>query len=80
MAELSYQSAVESAREHRFPHEEALALEMFGVFLVENKQTRRGLKQLQMAAEKYRGWGSMKKVRDVEDLILITQATDSWKS
>lgn len=79
MAELLYQAAIESAHEHRFLHEEALALELFGAFLVENRQTQRGLEQLRMSADKYRRWGSMKKVRDVEDFILITQTTISWK-
>jgi len=69
MAELSYQSSILSAREHRYVQEEALALEIFGVFLVENKQIRRGLEQLEMAADKYHGWGSVKKVRDVKDFM-----------
>lgn len=75
MAELFYQAAVRSAREHRFLHEEALSLEVFGVYLVENKQLQKGMEQLKMAAEKYHKWGSMKKVRDVKDFMELVQTT-----
>jgi hypothetical protein len=70
-AEISFQSAIASAHNHRFYHEEALACEMYGIFLIENENIVKGIEQLQLAIDKYEQWGAMKKAADVQDLICI---------
>jgi len=82
MAELSYQASIVSARKHRFYHEEALACELYGIYLVENKMIAKGLEQLQNAREKYVKWGAMKKADDVKDFMdLASQTTNYlWKA
>lgn len=69
MAELYYQSSILSAREHRFCHEEALATELFGVYLVERKQIAKGLEQLHDAMNKYKQWKALKKADMVKEFI-----------
>lgn len=59
LAEISYQSAIISAHEHRFTHEESLAQELYGIYLVENKYVKRGLDQLKMAKNNYNQWGAL---------------------
>ena len=69
MAALSYQSSILSAREHKFYHEEALACELFGVYLVETKQIAKGLEQLNNAMNKYRQLKAFKKADMVKEFI-----------
>ena len=69
IAELYYQSSILSAREHRFYHEEALATELFGVYLVERKQIAKGLEQLHGAMNKYKQWKAFKKADMVKEFI-----------
>ena len=69
MAELAYQSSIISAREHKFIHEEALACELYGIFLANKQHTERGVEQLKLAQDKYMKWGALKKAKNVEDLI-----------
>mmetsp|Transcript_26892 Transcript_26892/g.57652 ORF Transcript_26892/g.57652 Transcript_26892/m.57652 type:complete len:1336 (+) Transcript_26892:116-4123(+) len=73
MAELSYQAAIVSAREHKFYHEEALACELYGIYLVENGNVLKGLDQLQLAIDKYKQWGATKKVDDVKNFVEACQ-------
>jgi hypothetical protein len=68
-AEFSFQSAIVSAHKHRFYHEEALACELYGIFLIENNNIAKGIEQLQSAIDKYVQWGATKKAADVQDLI-----------
>ena len=80
MAESSYEASILSAREHRFYQEEALALELYGVYLVETNRPKKGLEQLETAVTKYNHWGCTTKVRDVKDFIeCITATTSLWK-
>jgi hypothetical protein len=70
-ADISYRAAILSAQEHKFVHEEALALELYGIYLVENKQREKGLNQLENAMTKYKQWGALKKSQNVNDFIGI---------
>jgi len=69
MAELAYVSSITSARDHKFINEEAMANELFGIYLVENKKVDRGIEQLEMSYKKYMQWGAFNKARDVEAFI-----------
>ena len=69
MAELAYQSSIASAYDHKFIHEEALACELFAIYLVENKKVEKGLRQLQIAHDKYKQWGALKKAHAVKEFI-----------
>jgi len=69
LAEISFKAAIVSAHEHGFYHEEALAYELYGVFLIETNNLATGIEQLQFAIAKYVQWGAKKKVDDVKDLI-----------
>ena len=75
MAELAYQSSIVSAHDHKFIHEQALACELYGVFLVENKNVQGGMKQLQIAHDQYKQWGALKKVSDVIDLMTLVSSS-----
>ena len=48
---------------------QALAMELYGIFLVENKKVSRGLEMLQIATDKYKEWGATKKAQDVNDFV-----------
>jgi hypothetical protein len=69
LAEISFKAAIVSAHEHRFYHEEALACELYGVFLIETNNLVTGIEQLQLAIDKYVQWGAKKKADDVKDFI-----------
>jgi len=80
MAKFSYQAAIASACDHKFFHEEALANELYGIYLVENKMVLEGMKQLRMAMCKYKKWGAMKKADAVEDFTyLVNKSLNLWK-
>jgi len=68
-ADASYRASVKSAHDHKFLQEEALALELHGIFLIENNMVTEGLQQLQIARDKYIKWGAIKKAGAVEDFI-----------
>eukprot|EP00581_Thalassiosira_minuscula_P001914 CAMPEP_0183748936 /NCGR_PEP_ID=MMETSP0737-20130205/68026_1 /TAXON_ID=385413 /ORGANISM="Thalassiosira miniscula, Strain CCMP1093" /LENGTH=1365 /DNA_ID=CAMNT_0025984679 /DNA_START=116 /DNA_END=4210 /DNA_ORIENTATION=+ len=79
LAILSYQAAIESAREHKFYHEEGLGHELYGIYLIENEKIENGLSQLQLAIESYKKWGAIRKADDVKDFIeLIDQQVNFW--
>ena len=78
LAEISFKAAIASAHEHRFYHEEALACELYGIFLIETSNLASGIEQLQLAIDKYVHWGAKKKADDVKDFIVLsTQSIDS---
>lgn len=68
-AESFYEASIESARNHRFIQEEALACELYGVCCIENKMVDKGSKHLRVALEKYKQWGAMKKASELELFI-----------
>jgi len=80
-ADASYRASIKSARDHKFLHEEALALELYGIYLVENKMVAEGLRQLQMASETYTRWGAMRKAGAVNDFIDLVRRTTNlpWR-
>ena len=50
-------------------------MELYGIFLVENKKVSRGLEMLQIATDKYKEWGATKKAQDVDEFVdLISQS------
>ncbi len=69
LAENSFKAAIASAHEHGFYHEEALACELYGLFLIDTKNLVVGIEQLQSALHKYEKWGAKKKSQDVQFLI-----------
>lgn len=69
LAENSFKAAIVSANQHGFYHEEALACELYGLFLIDTKNLVVGIEQLQLAFEKYEQWGAKKKSEDVQNLI-----------
>ena len=72
LAENSFKAAIVSAHEHRFYHEEALACELYGIFLLDTKNIVAGVEQLRLAIDKYEQWGAKKKSDDVQNLISST--------
>jgi len=78
MAELSYQSAIVSATEHKFLHEAALSCELYGIYLIENKDVERGLEQLKRAVELFAQWGAMVKAKEL--MVFIETMIDAAKS
>jgi len=66
-ADASYRASIKSAHDHKFLHEEALGLELYGFFLVENKMAVEGMHQLQLAIDKYTEWGAIKKAGSVKE-------------
>ena len=69
LAETSFKASIVSAHEHGFHHEEALACELYGIFLIDTKNIVVGIEQLNLAIQKYMFWGAHNKVNDVKDLI-----------
>jgi hypothetical protein len=69
LAENSFKAAIASAHEHGFYHEEALACELYGLFLIDTKNLVVGIEQLQLALVTHDKWGAKEKSRDVQDLI-----------
>jgi predicted ATPase len=69
LAEQTYKASIQSAREHKFAHEEAMACELFGIFCVENNMFEEGTNQLNTALEKYKQWGAMGKVTKLQLII-----------
>lgn len=65
MATIDYQSAIASAREHKFYQEVALAHELYGIYLIETKNVAEGLEQLKLAIDHYLRVGSTKKAESV---------------
>ena len=79
MAEVSYQASIVSAHDHKFFHEEALACELYGIYLIENKMLSKGMKQLRKAMKKYKTWGAMKKADYVKDFMyLVNKHAKLW--
>ncbi|KAL7543123.1 hypothetical protein ACHAXR_012430 [Thalassiosira sp. AJA248-18] len=74
-AEDAYKASIESARDHKFIHEEALAHELFGIFCIENRIVDKGFEHLYIAVDKYKTWGAMKKAENLQhyiDMVYLT--------
>ena len=70
-AENAYIASIESAKDHKFMNEEAMANELFGIFCIENQMGDKGMKHLRIALDLYTQWGAMNKAADVEKLIVL---------
>jgi len=68
-AEASYLASIESARDHKLIHEEAMACELYGIFCVENRMVGKGSTQLRAALGKYEQWGATKKAAELRHFI-----------
>mmetsp|Transcript_13357 Transcript_13357/g.25522 ORF Transcript_13357/g.25522 Transcript_13357/m.25522 type:complete len:320 (+) Transcript_13357:3099-4058(+) len=81
MAEYAYMHSIHSACEHRFIMEEALAYELFGTYFLENKHVEKGMEQLQLACDRYKQVGALKKTETVKDLmVLVRQVHRGWRN
>ena len=69
-AENAYIASIESAKDHKFINEEAMANELFGVFCTENQMSDKGMKHLRIALDLYNQWGAMNKAADLEQFIM----------
>mmetsp|Transcript_26788 Transcript_26788/g.64273 ORF Transcript_26788/g.64273 Transcript_26788/m.64273 type:complete len:1395 (+) Transcript_26788:24-4208(+) len=79
MAKLAYQASISSAGDHKFVQDQSLACELYGIFLVENEEAEGGLEQLQIAHDKYKQWGALKKATDVMNFMnMIKSASMSF--
>jgi len=66
LAGTLYDKAVLSAKEHRFLNEEALALELAGIFHLKTGGEDRAIKYLSEAVEKYKEWEAFAKAKSLE--------------
>jgi len=69
LAESYYEAAISSAKEHRFLNDEALSLELAGVFYLETGRKKRSIPYLSQAVEKYREWGAHYKASSLEKYL-----------
>ena len=60
-ANTCYEKSIESAKEHKFIHEEALGNELFGIFYVETGDSAKATSFLDKACQLYDEWGAFKK-------------------
>lgn len=65
-AETAYTASIQSASDHNFIHEEALACELYGIFCIENHMVEKGSRHLLAALDKYKQWGATKKANQVK--------------
>ncbi|KAL7547303.1 hypothetical protein ACHAWF_010625 [Thalassiosira exigua] len=72
-AETMYEAAIVSAKEHRILNEEALALELFGYYYIDNNRHHLGVEKLRSARENYTEWGALKKVRELQLLVDLNE-------
>ena len=78
-AEAPYRASIKSAHDHKFIHEEALACELYGIFCVENHMSKKGLKLLHIALDKYKQWGATKKADELQLFINLVGPTFLWR-
>ena len=78
-AEVAYKASIKSACKYKFVNEEALALELYGIFCIENHKSTKGLGLLSNSLEKYKQWGATKKVDQLRLFIdLIVEGNCPW--
>ena len=61
--------ALESAKKHRFAHEEALIAERYGAFLLQEGNDVAARDQYERARDNYSRWGAMRKVKEIEQIF-----------
>eukprot|EP00985_Skeletonema_marinoi_P001074 scaffold434_cov190-Skeletonema_marinoi.AAC.5 len=69
VAELFYEKAISSAKEHKFVHEEALACELAGYFYVELRDTKKAMEHFLRAHKKYHEWGAFGKCESLYKFV-----------
>lgn len=70
-AEEKYQAAIESARRHRFVHEEGLANELFADFLTSCGKTDQAKLFLTRARACYETWGAVAVVARLDGIDIM---------
>eukprot|EP00985_Skeletonema_marinoi_P022094 scaffold13905_cov119-Skeletonema_marinoi.AAC.1 len=65
-AKRCYDAAILSAKEHKFVHEEALACELAGHFMLESGEGHAALPYFLLAQKKYHEWGAYAKEESLE--------------
>jgi len=80
MAEHAYKSSIISARDHRFLGEEAMALELYGIYFLENKKVKNGIEKLKIASDKYKEWGALEKSEAVKHFMELVSKTKLGKA
>ena len=73
-ADVAYKASIASAHTSKFIHYEALAYELYSIFLIENKATEKGIEQLTVSLSRYAEWGADKKVEDLSSFLELVQA------
>mmetsp|Transcript_21847 Transcript_21847/g.33792 ORF Transcript_21847/g.33792 Transcript_21847/m.33792 type:complete len:1355 (+) Transcript_21847:225-4289(+) len=68
-AKRCYDAAILSAQEHKFVHEEALACELAGHFMLESGEGRAALPYFLLAQKKYHEWGACAKEESLGKFI-----------
>ena len=68
-ASSHFAKALESAKKHRFAHEEALIAERYGAFLRQRGDDAAARERIEQARDNYSRWGAMRKVADIEQLL-----------
>lgn len=72
-AKSAYEASAHSARQHKFLHEEALAYEMYGIFLVETGHNMdNGNEMLRKAQSLYTEWVSVRKSSSIDNIYLLS--------
>ena len=68
-AKSSYEASIKAAHDHRFIHEEGLALERAGLFYLGRGKKTDARLVLNQAKVCYERWGAMALVRQMDDRI-----------
>lgn len=63
-------TAISSAQRHKFLHYEAIALELYGFYCMDNKKEKKGVENIQLAIDKYTEWGALSKVGSLQQQFL----------
>jgi len=72
-AAAAYRKAIETAKEHRFINEQALASECAALFYLEYGDIGRTCKYLEKSRDLYQAWGAHRKVEDIRSLLVTVQ-------
>jgi ATP-dependent RNA helicase DDX31/DBP7 len=79
LAQVSYDNAISSARQHKFLHEEALAYELAAIFYLNTGSKLVAFKYFTSAHGKYIEWGAFAKVRTLYAYVQETFKCDSLR-
>jgi hypothetical protein len=71
LAESLYDSAIRSAHEHKFIHEEAIACELAGTFYHERRFHQTSYPYFLLSIERYKQWGAFAVARRVQTYVKV---------